>query len=127
MGNIALRWSANIGFRALAINISPRWGEERQTIFFCTSEVESAVNQRKRQRHFSSLPDVFCLLLPLGLRNRVGFWRVVKLARLNDVFLVVVYAVAVDVDAHLNLMLLAVAHVAWVEGQTILAAQQGID
>ncbi|MDQ1638031.1 MAG: hypothetical protein QOF62_1370 [Pyrinomonadaceae bacterium] len=26
-GNIALRWSADIGFRGLSINISPRWGE----------------------------------------------------------------------------------------------------
>lgn len=71
---------------------------------------------------------VRCLILsacwyPLRLKSRVGLRRIVKLSRLNDVLLVVVNAVAIDIDADLNLVLLAVAHIAGIESQAVLAAQ----
>src|SRR6266850_5224277 len=61
------------------------------------------------------------------LRGCVGFGCVVKLPRLDNVFLVVVNTVAVYVDADFDLVLLAVMDVAGIERKAVLAAQERID
>ena len=69
-----------------------------------------------------ALPTCFLLLLCSAARLR----RVVILARLNHIFLVIVDAVAVNIDADFNLMLFAVC-IAGIKREAVLAAQQGID
>src|SRR4029077_17368859 len=70
------------------------------------------------------LPTAHRLLLT---RRSVRLRRVIKLPRLDDVFFVINNAVTIHIDAHLYLVLLAVVHVAGVERQAVLAAQQRID
>ena len=61
----------------------------------------------------------------LGRLVRLG--RIVKLPRLNDVFLVIDNAVAIYIHADLYLVLLAVVYVAGVESEAVLAAEESID
>jgi len=72
-------------------------------------------------------PSLTVGLLPgatgLGLCGAVRLRGVVKLARLDHVFLVVVDPVAVNVDADFDLVLLAVVNIAGIESEAVLAAQ----
>ena len=52
---------------------------------------------------------------------------VVDRASLNHILLVVINAVAVHVDANFDLVLLAIANIARIKRQTILAAQQAVN
>ena len=80
---------------------------------------------RKGQR----TPQVPCPLLVAAclLFGSVRLWCVVKLPRLDNVFLVVVNAVAVYVDANFDFVLLAVVDIAGIKRKAVLAAQEGID
>ena len=69
------------------------------------------------------LSDCVRLLL---IRADSRFGRVVILPRLNHIFLVIVDAVAVNVDADFDLMLFTVLHIAGIKRETVLATQQGI-
>jgi hypothetical protein len=62
--------------------------------------------------------SAFCLLFRRSVRLR----RVVNLPSLDDIFLVVVDSVAVYVDTHFDLMLLAIVDVTGVKRQTVLTA-----
>src|SRR6185295_11633490 len=70
------------------------------------------------------LPTAYCLLLT---RRSIRLRRVVKLPRLDDVFFIIDNAVAVYVNTHFYLVLLAVVYVAGIERQAVLAAQERIN
>ena len=61
--------------------------------------------------------------MPLGLTLR----GVIDRARLNDILLVVVDAIAVHVHAYFDLVLFAVANIARIKCQTILTSKQAIN
>jgi hypothetical protein len=89
--------------------------------------VSLLIMTKEKAAKLRSLLFTFWLLSTLWFSNRVWFRGVVKLSCLNDEFLIVSDAVAVDIDTDLNFVLLAVAHVARIESQAVLAAQQRID
>src|SRR5712671_1267635 len=69
------------------------------------------------------------LLLPARrlIAGGVGLGRVINFAGLHHIGLVIVLAIAIDVDLDDDLVRLAVMNIFRLEAQTVLAAQHGVD